>query len=58
MLDFHNVFLLEAFVSRLERQRDVAVVKISEMLPGPGELVGRGPDGLRTVELRMGFYRA
>jgi hypothetical protein len=33
-------------------------VKISEMLPGPDELVARGPDGLRTSELRMGFYRA
>jgi hypothetical protein len=58
MLDFHNVFLLEAFGNLLERQPDDALVKISEMLPGPGELVARGPDGLRTSELRMGFYRA
>jgi hypothetical protein len=57
MLDFHNVFLLEALVNILERQPDGAMVKLSEMLPGPGELVARGPDGLRTSELRMGFYR-
>ena len=34
-----------------------AVVKIGEMLPGPTELVARGPDGERTCELRIGFYR-
>jgi len=58
LLDFHNVFLLEALVNLLDRQPDGAIVKLSEMLPGPGELVARGPDGLRTSELRIGFYRA
>jgi hypothetical protein len=58
LLDFHNVFLLEALVNLLVREPDGAVVKISEMLPGPGELIARGPDGPRTAELRMGFYRA
>jgi hypothetical protein len=58
LLDFQNVFLVEALASLLERQPDGATVKISEMLPGPGELVARGPDGLRTSELRMGFYRS
>ena len=58
LLDFHNVFLLEALANLLDRQPDDATVKISEMLPGPDELVTRGPDGLRTSELRMGFYRA
>jgi len=58
LLDFHNVFLLEALVNIVERQPDGALIKFSEMLPGPGELVARGPDGLRTSELRMGFYRA
>ena len=57
LLDFRNVFLLEAFVNLLDRQPDDSTVKISEMLPGPDELVARGPDGLRTSELRMGFYR-
>jgi len=57
LLDFQSVFLLEALANLLERQPDDAIVKISEMLPGPDELVGRGPDGLRTAELRMGFYR-
>ena len=57
LLDFYNVFLLEALANLLERQPDEAIVKISEMLPGPDELVARGPDGLRTAELRMGCYR-
>jgi hypothetical protein len=57
LLDFHNVFLLEALANQLERQPEGANVKISEMLPGPDELVARGPDGIRTSELRMGFYR-
>lgn len=58
LLDFANVFLLEALVNLLERQADDAVVKISEMLPSPEELLTEAPDGLRTSELRMGFYRA
>jgi hypothetical protein len=58
LLDFHNAFLLEALVNLLVREPDGAIVKISEMLPGPDELIARGPDGLRTAELRMGFYRA
>jgi hypothetical protein len=57
MLDFENVFLLEAFAHLLRQQADDATVKITEMLPGPGELVARGPDGPRTAELRMGFYQ-
>jgi hypothetical protein len=58
LLDFHNVFLLEALANQLESQPEGANVKISEMLPGPDELVARGPDGIRTSELRMGFYRS
>ena len=58
LLDFHNVFLLEALVNLLERQPDDASVRIREMVPGPEELVARGPDGLRTSELRIGFYRS
>jgi hypothetical protein len=57
LIDFENVFLLEALRNLLERQPDGASVKFTEMLPGPGELVARGPDGPRTSELRMGFYR-
>lgn len=57
LVDFHDVLLLEALVNLLERQPDDAIVRIGEMLPGPGELVARGPDGPRTSELRMGFYR-
>lgn len=57
LLDFHNVFLLEAFTNMLERQAEDAVVKFSEMLPGPDELVTRCPDGFRTSELRLGLYR-
>jgi hypothetical protein len=57
LLDFHNVFLLEAFVHMLDRRSAEATVKFSEMLPGPDELVCHAPDGLRTAELRMGFYR-
>jgi hypothetical protein len=58
LLDFHNAFLLEALINLLVRVPDGAIIKLSEMLPGPDELVARGPDGLRTAELRMGFYRA
>ncbi|HSR97574.1 MAG TPA: hypothetical protein VLM79_11010, partial [Kofleriaceae bacterium] len=57
MIDFENVFLLEALRNMLENQPDGAVVKLTEMLPAPGELVATGPDGPRTSELRMGFYR-
>lgn len=57
LLDFENVFLLEALANLLEREPEGSIVRFSEMLPGPGELVARGPDGLRTAELRMGFYR-
>jgi hypothetical protein len=57
LLDFHNVFLLEALTNLIERRPEDAIVKFSEMLPGPDELVCRGPDGFRTAELRMGFYR-
>ncbi len=57
LLDFHDVFLVEAFASLVGREPDDAVVKISEMLPGPDELIARGPDGLRTSELRVGLYR-
>ena len=57
LLDFHEVFLLEALANLLERRPDGATVKFSEMLPAPDELVARGPDGARTAELRMGFYR-
>jgi hypothetical protein len=57
LIDFHNVFLLEALVNLLDRRPDDAIVKFSEMLPGPDELVCRAPDGLRTAELRMGCYR-
>ena len=56
LLDFENQFLLEAFVNLLEGQAD-GVVRFSEMLPGPDELIARGPDGPRTSELRLGFYR-
>lgn len=58
LLDFHNPFLLEALVNMLERQPAGATVKLGEMLPDGDELVARGPDGARTSELRMGFYRA
>ncbi|HET7502103.1 MAG TPA: lantibiotic dehydratase, partial [Kofleriaceae bacterium] len=58
LLDFHDVFLIEALVNLLERPAGDALVKFSEMLPGPDELIARGPDGLRTAELRMGYYRA
>jgi hypothetical protein len=58
LLDFDNVFLVEALVNLLERCPADASVKLSEMLPAPGELVCRAPDGLRTAELRMGFYRS
>ena len=57
LLDFHNVFLLEALANMLAGAPDGATIKIGEMLPGPDELVARGPDGLRTSELRLGFYR-
>ncbi len=57
LLDFDNPFLLEALANMLERQPGDGTVKFSEMLPGPDELVARGPDGARTSEIRMGFYR-
>ena len=57
LLDFENVFLLEALANVIQRQPDDAVVRISEMLPDPSELAAHGADGLRTSELRMGFYR-
>jgi hypothetical protein len=58
LLDFRNLFLVEAFVNMLERQAADATVRFSEVLPAPDELVARGPDGARTSELRVGFYRA
>jgi len=57
LVDFHDPFLLDALVNLLDRQPAGAVLRLSEMLPGPDELIARGPDGLRTAELRMGFYR-
>ena len=57
LIDFHDVFLLEALVNLLDGQPDDALVKLGEMLPGPDELVARAADGLRTSELRIGFYR-
>jgi hypothetical protein len=61
LLDFQNVFLLEALVNLLDGTPDGtpddAFVKLTEMLPGPDELVAQAPDGPRTAELRMGFYR-
>lgn len=57
LVDFENVFLLEALANLVERRSEDAVVTISEMLPGPDELVARGPDGPRTAELRLGLYR-
>ncbi|HEU4733130.1 MAG TPA: hypothetical protein VFT22_34795, partial [Kofleriaceae bacterium] len=58
LIDFENVFLLEALASALDRQPDGAAVKISEMLPAPDELIADAPDGMRTSELRLGFYRS
>ncbi len=57
LLDFCNVFLLESIAKLVEPLPADAVLKISEMLPTGDELVASGPDGLRTSELRMGFYR-
>lgn len=57
LLDFHNMFLLETFVKMLHDKPDDAVVKISEMMPGPDELAAHAHDGARTSELRIGFYR-
>jgi hypothetical protein len=57
LLDFENVFLVEALANMVERQPDDALVRFTEMLPDADELVARGPDGARTAELRMGFYR-
>ncbi len=57
LLDFANVFLLEAIAKIVESLPDDAAVKIGEMLPAGDELAARGPDGLRTSELRMGYYR-
>ena len=56
LIDFENVFLLEALVNILEKQSGT-IVKFTEMLPGSDELIATGPDGPRTSELRMGFYR-
>ncbi len=58
LVDFDSPHLLEGLVHLLERHPDAATVRFGEVLPAPGELVARGPDGARTVELRMGFYRA
>jgi hypothetical protein len=57
LLDFGNVFLLESIAKMVEALPEDAAVKIGEMLPAGDELVARGPDGLRTSELRMGYYR-
>jgi hypothetical protein len=57
LVDFENVFLLEALANVMQSKRDEDVVRISEMLPDPNELVALGPDGSRTSELRIGFYR-
>jgi hypothetical protein len=56
-IDFENFFLVEAFAHLLSRQAPEAIVGVSEMAPGPDELVATGPDGTRTSELRIGVYR-
>ena len=50
----------DAFVFTCKGEQIVPLValKISEMLPAPDELLTHAPDGLRTSELRMGFYRS
>ena len=60
LVDFDNFFLVESFAHLVARQAvdaGDAVVRLTEMLPGPDELFATGPDGPRTSELRMGFYR-
>jgi hypothetical protein len=56
-VDFDNFFLLETFAQHLGRESADASVTLSEMLPDGDELLAEGPDGPRTCELRMGFYR-
>jgi hypothetical protein len=56
-VDFDNFFLLETFAQHLGRENADASVSLSEMLPQGDELLAEGPDGPRTCELRMGFYR-
>jgi len=57
LVDFEDFFLIETFAHLVARQPAESAVRLSEMLPGPDELFARGPDGARTSELRMGFYR-
>ena len=57
LVEFDDFFLIEALVHLLARLPPGSAVKLTEMLPGPDELTARGPDGRRTSELRMAFYR-
>lgn len=57
LLEFANLFLIEAIAKAISTLADETLVKLSEMLPAGDELLARGPDGVRTSELRMGFYR-
>jgi hypothetical protein len=60
LVDFDSFFLVECFahlVARQAAESGDAVVRLTEMLPGPDELFASAPDGARTSELRMGFYR-
>jgi len=55
LLDLRSRHLLDLFSHHLG-ERD-AVVNVSEMLPGYDQLALRGPDGMRTCELRMCTWR-
>lgn len=55
LIDWANALSVELAVWLARRSRTLI---LEEMLPGPGELWLRGPDGLHTSELRTVFVRA
>jgi hypothetical protein len=57
LIDFQNLFLLEAWAHQLKRAAPGGRATLTEMLPAPEGLFFRGEDGLRTFELRMGVHR-
>lgn len=57
LLDFESFFLVESFARTVRALKGDEEVKLSEMLPGPTDLLLSAPDGRRTSELRIGLYR-
>ena len=57
LFDAHSPLLLDPLRHMVANCESDADISMSEMLPGPEELVLSGPEGLRTSEIRMCLFR-